>query len=142
MRYVPCLTGLDHPTAHSMTSKLQLHPTSQTCSAVTLVFGTKIINHVPHQWCSGLRVMLPAWISMKVAEERFLSTAAETRFAIWLNPDDLESKNVYPYIADPLSQNSTLVWRVLFLRKFVIINAPWVLARHTSWQDLSKEIRG
>ena len=33
-----------------------------TCSAVTQVFGIKSLNHGPHQWCSGPRMMVHGWI--------------------------------------------------------------------------------
>ena len=40
---------------------IQSHIATMTYSAVTLVFGIKSLNHVPHQWCSGLRMMTQVW---------------------------------------------------------------------------------
>ena len=57
MRYGPHLTAWITP--QTMTWP---QTTPQTCSAVTLVFGTKSLNHGPHQWCGGPRMMTQVWI--------------------------------------------------------------------------------
>ena len=35
--------------------------TPQICSASTLVFITMSLNRIPHQWCSGPRMMIDVW---------------------------------------------------------------------------------
>ena len=35
--------------------------TPQIRLAVTLDIGIKSLNHIPHQWCSGPRMMIPVW---------------------------------------------------------------------------------
>jgi hypothetical protein len=53
MLHVPCLIGVGHSTDYGITSNY-----TQTYSAVTLDIGTKKLNHGPHQWCSGPRMVM------------------------------------------------------------------------------------
>ena len=58
--FMSVIWGIDHVqhvwiTLHT-TSWPQTAP--QICSAVTLVLGSKSLNHAPHQCCSGQRIMM------------------------------------------------------------------------------------
>ena len=55
---------MDHVWQRWITPQITLWSTSspQTFSDVTLVFRTMRLNHVPHQWCSGPRMMMQVWM--------------------------------------------------------------------------------
>ena len=52
--------------------------TPQTCSAVTLVFRIKSLNHGPYQWCSGARMIIPVWTSIPLFHEWYMRHGPHT----------------------------------------------------------------
>ena len=62
--FICVIWGMDHVWQGWVTPPTTAWPptTPQTCSAVTLLFGTKSLNHGSCQWCSGPRMMIYVWI--------------------------------------------------------------------------------
>ena len=57
IKHGPHMAGVNHPTGHRLPST-----TPQISSAVTLVLGTKSLNHEPQKWHSDPSMMINIWI--------------------------------------------------------------------------------